>query len=131
PAISGRARAGRDPASVGKASAEIALAHSRIRSRFGNHLREMFGARTQCALSLSWEFGRGPRALARGPTNQDSPRVTLNARLAMVTAQSGVRRNSRAVFVVGSRFYLASQGARLEAANFHRYKKAFAVARTG
>ena len=78
------------------------------------------------------QLGIWPRTstLARRPADQDSPCVTFDARLAMVAAQSGARRNGRSLFVVGSRFSLASQGARLEASNFRRYKEIFAVART-
>ena len=54
----------------------------------------------------------------------------FHTRPQMGAAQSGARRNGRSVFVVGSRFYLASQGARLDASNFRRYKETFAVART-
>ena len=88
PAISGRARAGRDPASVGKTSAEIALAHSRIRSRFGNHLREMFGARTQCALSLSWGFGRRPGTLAKARADPREAKWIFQTRLQMGATKS-------------------------------------------
>src|SRR5262249_18149395 len=51
PAFSGRTRVRGDPTSIRKTCTEIAFAHSRIRSRFGNDLHEMFGARTAGALS--------------------------------------------------------------------------------
>src|SRR5947207_12576429 len=49
----------------------------------------------------------------------------------MGAAQSGAGRNSRSLFVGGSRFYLASQAARLDAPNFRRDKETLALARTG
>src|SRR6266403_6023069 len=49
----------------------------------------------------------------------------------MGATKSGAGRNGRSLFFVGSRFYLASQAARLDASNFRRNKETFALARTG
>ena len=47
-----------------KPGAQTAFACANAGQGSGNNLRKMFGARSGCALSLRWRFGRRPRALA-------------------------------------------------------------------
>ena len=62
--------------------------------------------------------GRRPGTLAKARADPRKAKWIFHTRPQMGAAQSGARRNSRSVFVVGSRFYLASQASQIGRAKF-------------
>src|SRR5438067_5363635 len=74
---------------------------------------------------------RRPGTLAKARADRGEAKRNFHTHPQMGAAQSGAGRNSSCVFVVGSRFYLASQAAGLDAPNFRRDKETLALARTG
>src|SRR5438477_9555601 len=91
----------------------------------------MLGERSAAPISRGCGTGRRPGTLAKARAHPREAKWSFHTHPQMGAAQSGAHRNSRSVFVVGSRFYLASQATRLEAPNFRRDKETLAIATTG
>src|SRR5205814_875889 len=87
--------------------AETPVASAVNRSRFGNNLCALFGARTKCALSVRGRSGRGPRALARRPPDHCATCFTSSARLALVASKSPPCHHRICICLSGNRRRLA------------------------